>query len=114
MPASVKRRVNICQTNGEFTGTGRVVALAGRAGYKGAMQRVRIGLTGLGFVFVAVLLAAALTGTPQSEAPITSEDLSGANAAAANQAAPEEPLAELGVAPRADVNQANGTVPAPR
>ncbi|MFN3727939.1 MAG: hypothetical protein ACK4SZ_16730 [Allosphingosinicella sp.] len=71
------------------------------------MQRVRIGLTGLGFVFVAVLLAAALTGTPQNEAPITSEDLTGENSVAANQAAPEEPLAQLGVAPRADVNQAN-------
>jgi len=78
------------------------------------MQRVRIGLTGLGFVFVAVLLAAALTGTPQDEAPITSQDLTGENAVAANQAAPEEPLAELGVAPRADLNQANSTAPAPR
>ena len=87
------------------------MALAGGLGYNGAMQRVRIGLTGLGFVFVAVLLAAALTGTPQDEAPITSEDLTGENAVAANQAAPEEPLAELGVAPRADVNQANMTAP---
>ena len=82
--------------------------------YRGGMQRVRIGLTGLGFVFVAVLLAAALTGTPQNEAPITSNSLDGSNAAAVNQAAPEEPLAELGVAPRADVNQANGTNAAPR
>lgn len=78
------------------------------------MQRVRIGLTGLGFVFVAVLLAAALTGTPQDEAAITSEDLTGGNAVAANQAAPEEPLAELGVAPRAEVNQANSSAPATR
>lgn len=75
------------------------------------MQRVRIGLTGLGFVFVAVLLAAALTGTPQDEAPITSGDLTGENAVAANEVVPEEPLAELGVAPRAEVNQANNTAP---
>lgn len=88
------------------------MALAVVAGYKRRMQRVRIGLTGLGFVFVAVLLAAALTGTPQNEAPITSEDLTGENAVAANKAAPEEPLAQLGVAPRADVNQANTTAPA--
>lgn len=59
------------------------------------MQRVRIGLTGLGFVFVAVLLATALTGEPEAEAPVT------ANSAAAptNEQAPQEPLAELGVAP---------------
>ena len=90
------------------------MALAGRDGYNARMQRVRIGLTGLGFVFVAVLLAAALTGTPQDEAAITSEDLTGENAVVANQAAPEEPLAELGVAPRAEVNQANSTAPAPQ
>ncbi|HEY0326256.1 MAG TPA: hypothetical protein VGC46_09835 [Allosphingosinicella sp.] len=90
------------------------MARAADAGYKGRMQRVRIGLTGLGFVFVAVLLAAALTGTPQNEAPITSNSVSGTNAVAANQAAPEEPLAELGVAPRADVNQVNGTAAPPR
>ena len=62
------------------------------------MQRVRIGLTGLGFVFVAVLLATALTGKPEAEQPITANSV----AAPANgqEVAPEEPLAELGVAPR--------------
>ena len=61
------------------------------------MQRVRIGLTGLGFVFVAVLLATALTGSPEDEAPVTTNNA----AAPANAAAdtPKEPLAELGVAP---------------
>lgn len=58
------------------------------------MQRVRIGLTGLGFVFVAVLLAAALTSAPQSEAPVN-----GIVAEAPGSAEPKEPLAELGVAP---------------
>ena len=61
------------------------------------MQRVRIGLTGLGFVFVAVLLATALTGAPEDEAPVT-----GNNAAPGfneQGEAPKEPLAELGVAP---------------
>lgn len=58
------------------------------------MQRVRIGLTGLGFVFVAVLLAAALTREPETEQPITAN-----SPAPANEQAPQEPLAELGVAP---------------
>jgi len=76
------------------------------------MQRVRIGLTGLGFVFVAVLLAAALTGTPENEAPITTNSVGSENAAAENgQAAPEEPLAQLGVAPRSDANLTNAAVP---
>ena len=35
------------------------------------MQRVRIGLTGLAFVFLAVLLAAVFTGRTANEAPIT-------------------------------------------
>lgn len=35
------------------------------------MQRVRIGLTGLAFVFLAVLLAAVFTRRPSNEAPIT-------------------------------------------
>jgi hypothetical protein len=61
------------------------------------MQRVRIGLTGLGFVFVAVLLATALTGTPENEAPVTGNKAApGVNAAGEP---PKEPLAELGAAP---------------
>lgn len=71
-----------------------------------AMQRVRIGLTGLAFVFLAVLLAAVFTSEPASEAPITpdllEEQRSGSRAgrpAVAEPAAPAEPLAELGVAP---------------
>ena len=76
------------------------------------MQRVRIGLTGLAFVFVLVLLAAVFT-SHSSEEPITanlieqgrSPEQPGVNAAAA--AGPTEPLAELGVAPgNADSNSA--------
>ncbi len=65
------------------------------------MQRVRIGLTGLGFVFVAVLLATALTGRPDDERPITSNTVAGV-IEPVNQIVPprQEPLAELGVAPR--------------
>ncbi len=80
------------------------------------MQRVRIGLTGLGFVFVLVLLAAIFT-SPSEEEPITANSIeqqlgngpTEANIAGAEE--PKEPLAELGVAPgNADTNsQANRT-----
>jgi hypothetical protein len=83
------------------------------------MQRVRIGLTGLAFVFVLVLLGMVFT-SPSEEAPITAnaieQELSGApnaTAQAANDAQPKEPLAELGVAPgNADENQAGPPKPA--
>jgi hypothetical protein len=58
------------------------------------MQRVRIGLTGLAFVFLLVLLGAAIGRWSAEEA--------GPNGSAAvtnNDAEPNEPLAELGVAP---------------
>jgi len=71
------------------------------------MQRVRIGLTGLGFVFLAVLLAAVFTSQRQDEAPITAnlieqQQRSGGEPAPAPpvaEAPSAEPLAELGVAP---------------
>jgi hypothetical protein len=68
------------------------------------VQRVRIGLTGLAFVFLLVLLGAVFT-SPSNEAPITPNlietQLSGGNQVVpgANQSEPKEPLAELGVAP---------------
>ena len=84
------------------------------------MQRVRIGLTGLAFVFLAVLLAAVFTGRPPGEAPITpnlieqqkaGRPASTPAAAAAQQ--PTEPLAQLGVAPgNADSNN-SAAPPAP-
>ena len=90
------------------------------------MQRVRIGLTGLAFVFVLVLLGMVFT-SPSAEKPITANaldrELSGAAPApepAANDAEPKEPLAELGVAPgNADSNEAapaaaNAPAPAPQ
>ena len=75
------------------------------------MQRVRIGLTGLAFVFVLVLLAAVFT-TPDDEAPITANSLTypespGGESVNAAVAEPKEPLAELGVAPgNVDSNEA--------
>jgi len=84
------------------------------------MQRVRIGLTGLAFVFLAVLLAAVFTRNPSREAPITpnlveQQKAGGAppQAAAPATAAPTEPLAQLGVAPgNADSNRTATPPPA--
>lgn len=57
------------------------------------MQRVRIGLTGLAFVFLLVLLGAAISRWGQGESTNnTAVDLNA-------DAEPIEPLAELGVAP---------------
>ena len=69
------------------------------------MQRVRIGLTGLASVFLAVLLAAVFTGRTREEAPITPNSASPAGPGAATQpvpatqSPPEEPLATLGLTP---------------
>ncbi len=57
------------------------------------MQRVRIGLTGLAFVFLLVLLGAAISRWGQGES--TNNATADLNA----NAEPTEPLAELGVAP---------------
>jgi hypothetical protein len=86
------------------------------------MQRVRIGLTGLAFVFILVLLAAVFT-RPSQEEPITANLIEQQRAQAqgvaptpapANEAQPKEPLAELGVAPgNADDNKAAGSAPPP-
>jgi hypothetical protein len=63
------------------------------------MQRIRIGLTGLAFVFLLVLLGAVISRTGEDQTVNT----------AANEAAePNEPLAELGVAPGQGANEQNG------
>lgn len=84
------------------------------------MQRVRIGLTGLAFVFLAVLLAAVFTGEPVTEPPITAnlieQQRNGQATAPAEEpsAAPAEPLAELGVAPgNAESNNSASKAPPP-
>jgi len=71
----------------------------------GNAQRVRIGLTGLAFVFVVVLLLSVFSRASDEE-PITANRIEQAathgGTAPANAAAPadgNEPLAELGVAP---------------
>ena len=82
------------------------------------MQRVRIGLTGLAFVFLLVLLAAIFT-SPTDEAPITAnlieQQRAGTTPDAGNEAQPQEPLAELGVAPgNVDANLAEPAPAQPR
>jgi hypothetical protein len=78
------------------------------------MQRVRIGLTGLAFVFVLVLLGAVFT-RPSAEEPITANSLvhqNGAAAAAGNESEPSEPLADVGVTPgNGDGNSAQAGQP---
>lgn len=66
------------------------------------MQRVRIGLTGLAFVFIVVLLAAIFIRNSTGEPPLTA-NLIEQGKGGVDTAAPEQPrtdpLAELGVAP---------------
>lgn len=66
-------------------------------------QRIRIGLTGLAFAFLLVLLASAISRSSHDEASINAAQ------AAANAAEPTEPLAELGVAPGGPDSQANNS-----
>ncbi|HVF83297.1 MAG TPA: hypothetical protein VM913_03885 [Sphingomicrobium sp.] len=61
------------------------------------MQRIRIGLTGLAFVFLLVMLGTAISRG--------GEDSPANNQASANLAEPNEPLAELGVAPGQETEQ---------
>ncbi len=66
-------------------------------------QRIRIGLTGLAFAFLLVLLGSAISRS--------GNDGNAANAAeqADANSAPNEPLAELGVAPGGADSQVNNS-----
>ena len=77
---------------------------------KERLQRVRIGATGLVAVALVVMSAGALTHGASDETPVDKQigveapglsDLTGNNNAAV-VAKPQEPLAELGVAPSAE------------
>ena len=57
------------------------------------MHRVRVGLIGLAWVFLLVMLATTFVHIAGGDQP------DGNSSALANKAAPSEPLAELGVAP---------------
>ena len=65
-------------------------------------QRIRIGLTGLAFAFLLVLLGSVISRSGRDEAA----DLA---AAEANTEEPNEPLAELGVAPGATMTNNSDT-----
>jgi len=76
------------------------------------MQRVRIGLTGLAFVFLLVLLGSVF-GNASDEEPITVNSLERQVASGEPEnmiePQPKEPLAELGVAPgNAESNSSGG------
>lgn len=64
-------------------------------------QRIRIGLTGLAFAFLLVLLGSIISRS--------SKDGEGNAVIDATTNQPSEPLAELGVAPGAGDEQANAT-----
>jgi hypothetical protein len=63
-------------------------------------QRIRIGLTGLAFAFLLVLLGSVISRSGSDNRAAKAEN-------AATNAEPNEPLAELGVAPGA--GQANNS-----
>ena len=65
-------------------------------------QRIRIGLTGLAFAFLLVLLGSVISRSG-------SDERANAAAQAEANAAPNEPLAELGVAPGGADSQANNS-----
>ncbi|MET0375390.1 MAG: hypothetical protein ABW128_14190 [Rhizorhabdus sp.] len=66
------------------------------------MQRVRIGITGLAVVFLVVLLAAAIVGFHSKDRTGNAGSVAGADNS--GEAAPADPLAELGVAPGGSAN----------
>ena len=66
-------------------------------------QRIRIGLTGLAFAFLLVLLGSAISRSGNDQRSVNALEQAAANAA------PNEPLADLGVAPGGAESQANNS-----
>lgn len=64
-------------------------------------QRIRIGLTGLAFAFIVVLLGSVITRSSRDESPSAMQQ--------ANTGQPSEPLAQLGVAPGPNDEAANNS-----
>ena len=73
------------------------------------MQRIRIGLTGLAFVFLLVLLGTAISRSGEDPLSKASQN------ELATPEEPNEPLAEIGAAPgtATSSNEAAGEEPAP-
>jgi hypothetical protein len=65
-------------------------------------QRIRIGLTGLAFAFLLVLLGSVVSRSRDENSPPQSQSQS-------NEAEPTEPLAQLGVAPGGDATTNNSS-----
>ena len=77
------------------------------------MQRIRIGVTGLAFVFLLVLLGTAI-GTSRDDDVAMPADLSVfSNSAESVPVEPTEPLAELGAAPGQASNEQEEVSPDP-
>jgi len=66
-------------------------------------QRIRIGLTGLAFAFLLVLLGSVISRSGSDDRPADAAEQAEANAA------PSEPLAELGVAPGGAESESNNS-----
>ena len=89
---------------------------------KERLQRVRIGATGLVAVVLVVMSAGALTHGASDETPVDKQigvetpgglsDLSGGNSSNASKS--QEPLAELGVAPNPQSDDASNAGQGPR
>ena len=78
-----------------------------RAPTEERIQRIRIGLTGLAFVFLLVLLGTAVSRSSEdSDAPPAHNEL-------VTNEMPTEPLAEIGAAPGATAPENEAGEPAP-
>lgn len=88
-----------------------------------ALQRVRVGVTGLAVIVLLIILASAVFRTAHDDAPVVAVGMPD-GAAIANLTAPGnsvdpsasgpvEPLADLGVAPAPDNSIAAAPTPAP-
>ena len=66
-------------------------------------QRIRIGLTGLAFAFLLVLLGSIISRSGNDQRAVDAAEQADANSA------PNEPLAKLGVAPGGADSQANNS-----
>ena len=76
------------------------------------LNRIRVGATGLAVIVLVVLLAVSISGTASNEPELTPEAMAEEESQASGDSTadvvePQEPLAELGVAP------ATGTVDEP-
>jgi hypothetical protein len=83
---------------------------------RAGMQRIRVGLTGLGAVMLIVAISAAIFESASNQpangtnVPLNQTEQSVANMVAANGTeAPSEPLAEIGVTPGTPANNAQAS-----